>query len=375
MVIEKVTLAGVEPRRFTASLCPIRDALSSLRLETPRMKYTPVGVDIAKHLIQVHFINEYTGEVVDKQLRSKDFLTFFSNREPCLIGMEACGGSQHWARELEKQGHKVRLMQGRFVKAFVMGNKNDVMDARAIWMAVQQPGKAIAVKTEEQQSVLVLHRSRRQLVKFRTAQINALHGTLLEFGETIHKGRSAMDKELPAALERMRIKLPPYLIAVLENQYNRLNELDSLIDNLEKQLISVARQNETCKRLMEIPGVGPLTATAAVATMGEAAAFKSGREFAAYIGLVPKQTGSGGKVRLLGMSKRGDTYLRTLFIHGARAASLVAKEPGPWITELKKRRPTGVAIVAMANKLARIVWAIAAHDRKYDKNHVSIRPY
>lgn len=157
------------------------------------MKYTPVGVDIAKHLIQVHFTNEHTGEVVDKQLRSKDFLTFFSNREPCLIGMEACGGSQHWARELAKPGHRVRLLQARFVKAFVMGNKNDVMDARAIWMAVQQPGKEIAVKTEEQQSVLVLHRSRRQLVKFRTAQINALHGTLLEFGETIHKGRAAMD--------------------------------------------------------------------------------------------------------------------------------------------------------------------------------------
>lgn len=186
-------------------------------------------------------------------------------------------------------------MQGRFVKAFVMGNKNDVMDARAIWMAVQQPGRERAVKTEEQQSVLVLHRSRRQLVKFRTAQINALHGTLLEFGETIHKGRAAMDRELPAALERLKTKLPPYLTNVLEDQYNRLSELDTLIDGLEKQLISVARQNETCKRLMEIPGVGPLIATAAVATMGEASAFKSGREFAAYVGLVPKQTGSGGE--------------------------------------------------------------------------------
>ncbi|ABB66568.1 transposase [Escherichia coli] len=256
-----------------------------------------------------------------------------------------------------------------------MGNKNDVMDARAIWMAVQQPGKEIAVKTEEQQSVLVLHRTRMQLVKFRTAQINALHGTLLEFGETIHKGRAAMEREFPEALERMKERLPPYLIMVLENQYNRLNELDSLIEDIEKQLTSVARQNETCKRLLDIPGVGPLIATAAVATMGEASAFKSGREFAAYVGLVPKQTGSGGKVRLLGISKRGDTYLRTLFIHGARAVALVAKEPGPWITELKKRRPASVAIVAMANKLARTVWAITAHDRKYDRNHVSIRPY
>ncbi|MDE9537221.1 IS110 family transposase [Xenorhabdus bovienii] len=338
------------------------------------MKYTPVGVDIAKHLIQLHFINEHTGEVVDKQVRSQDFLTFFSNREPCLIGMEACGGSQHWARELTKQGHKVRLMQARFVKAFLMGNKNDVMDARAIWMAVQQPGKAIAVKTEEQQSILVLHRSRRQLVKFRTAQINALHGTLLEFGETLHKGRAALDKELPAALERLKIRLPPYLITVLADQYNRLGELDSQINDIEKQLVSVARQNEACQQLLKIPGVGPLIATAAVATMGEAAAFKSGREFSAYLGLVPKQTGSGGKIRLLGISKRGDTYMRTLFIHGARAAALLTKEPLPWITELKKRRPTSVAIVAMANKLARTVWAIAAHQREYDKAHVSVRP-
>lgn len=173
----------------------------------------------------------------------------------------------------------------------------------------------------------------------------------------------------------MKTKLPPYLITLLEDQFNRLGELDSLIDGLEKQLTSVARQSEICKRLMAIPGVGPLIATAAVATMGEASAFKSGREFSSYIGLVPRQTGSGGKVRLLGISKRGDTYLRTLLIHGARAASLVAKEPGQWITEIKKRRPAGVAIVAMANKLARTVWAIAAHNRQYDKNHVSIRPY
>uniref|UniRef100_UPI0010CC0FF8 IS110 family transposase n=1 Tax=Escherichia coli TaxID=562 RepID=UPI0010CC0FF8 len=206
-------------------------------------------------------------------------------------------------------------------------------------------------------------------------QINALHGTLLEFGESIHKGRAAKEREFPEALERMKERLPPYLITVLEDQYNRLSEMDSLIDDIEKQLTSVARQNETCKRLLDIPCIGPLIATAAVATMGEASAFKSGREFAAYVGLVPRQTGSGGKIRLLGISKRGDPYLRTLFIHGARAAALLTREPGPWITELKKCRPASVAIVAMANKLARTVWAIAAHGRKYDKNHVSIRPY
>lgn len=170
-----------------------------------------------------------------------------------------------------------------------MGNKNDVMDARAIWMAVQQSCKEIAVKTEEQKSFLVLHRTRMQLVKFRTAQINSLHGGVLEFGETIHKGRAAMDREFPEALERLKERLPPYVISVLENQFNRLNELDLQIDDIEKQLTSVARQNEACRRLLDIPGVGPPIATAALAIMGEASVFKSGREFAAYVGLVPRQ--------------------------------------------------------------------------------------
>jgi transposase len=339
------------------------------------MKYTPVGVDIAKHLMQVHFIDEHTGEVIDKQIKRDNFLEFFSNREPCLLGMEACGGSQYWARELKKLGHTVRLLQGRFVKAFVMGNKNDVMDARAIWMAVQQPGKTIAVKSEEQQAVLSLHKIRRQLVKFRTAQINAIHGLLLEFGETVHKGRAALDKAMPDVIERLDEKLPAFLINQIQDQYQRLSDLDAQIDGIEKQLAAWAKQNEACQRIIKIPGIGPLIAMAAIATMGDAGAFRSGREFAAYIGLVPKQTGSGGKVRLLGISKRGDIYLRTLFIHGARSASLVAKEPGQWITELKKRRPTSVAIVAMANKLARMVWAITAHARSYQKDYVSVRPY
>lgn len=339
------------------------------------MKYTPVGIDIAKHLMQVHFIDEHTGEVVDKQIKRDALLEYFSNRELCLIGMEACGGSQYWARELEKLGHTVRLLQGKFVKAFVMGNKNDVMDARAIWMAVQQPAKAVAVKSEEQQAVLSLHKMRRQLVKFRTAQINAIHGLLLEFGETIHKGRASLDKAMPEVLERMREKLPPFLIYQIEDQYRRLSDLDTQIEGIEKQLAAWAKQNEACQRIMKIPGVGPLVATAAVATMGDVGTFRSGREFAAYLGLVPKQSGTGGKVRLLGISKRGDAYLRTLFIHGARAAALVAKEPNPWITELLKRRPNSVAVVAMANKIARTVWALVAHDRTYEKNHVSVRPF
>ena len=338
------------------------------------MKYTPVGVDIAKHLMQVHYVDSHTGELIDKKIKRDMFLRFFSNREPCLIGMEACGGSQFWARELTKQGHKVHLMQGRFVKAFVMGNKNDVMDARAIWMAVQQPGKGVPVKSAEQQSVLALHKMRQQLVKFRTAQINALHGILLEFGETMSKGRSALDKSIPEALDRLKQSLPPFFIDQMADQHRRLKDLDEQINGIEKQLAAWARQNEDCQRIMQIPGVGVLGATAALATLGDVGAFRSGREFAAYIGLVPKQTGTGGKVKLLGISKRGDKYLRMLFIHGARSAALLSKEPGPWITELIKRRPVNVAVVAMANKIARTIWALITYKRTYDKGYTSVMP-
>ncbi|MDE9555320.1 IS110 family transposase [Xenorhabdus bovienii] len=339
------------------------------------MKYTPVGVDIAKYLMQIHFIDEYTDEIIDKQLRRRDFLTFFSNREPCLMGMEACGGAHYWARELRKLGHEVRLLRAKFVKAFRLGNKNDVMNARAIWMAVQQPGKSVAIKNEEQQTLLSVHRMRNQLVKFRTAQINALHGLLLEFGETVHKGRASLDKAMPEVLERLRIKLAPFLSRLIEEQYYRLSKLDEEIEYLEKQLTEWAKQNADCQRIMKIPGVGVLIATAAIATMGEPAAFRSGREFSAYLGLVPRQTGTGGRIKLLGISKRGDTYLRTLFIHGARVATLCTKKPSPWVSELKKRRPVSVAIVGMANKLARTVWARVAHQREYQKDYVSVRPY
>lgn len=339
------------------------------------MNYIPVGVDIAKHVMQVHMIDQHSGEIIDRQVKRAVFLEFFANREPCLIGMEACGGSQYWARELERLGHKVRLLQARFVKAFVMGNKNDVMDARAIWMAVQQPSKEIAVKSEEQQAIISLHRMRSQLVRFRTAQINALHGLLLEFGETVRKGRAALDKAMPDVLERLNKKLPPFLIYHIEDQYHRLSDIDEQIDGIEKQLAAWAKQNPSCQRIMQIPGIGPLIATAAIATMGTPGTFRSGREFAAYIGLVPKQIGTGGKVKLLGISKRGDTYMRTLFVHGARAATLLTKEPSQWVTDLRSRRPINVVIVAMANKLARTVWAISAHNRIYEKNHVSVRPF
>jgi transposase len=338
------------------------------------MQLTPVGIDIAKSVFQVHHVDMETGEIVNKAIKRAGFLEYFANRAPCLIGMEACGGAQHWARELTKLGHQVKLMPTRLVKAFNIGNKNDAADAKAIWLAVQQPCKAMAVKTEEQQAVLAMHRLRQQLVKIRTMQVNALRGLLTEYGEVMGKSRAALDKGIPVALEKLAERLPAMLIDSLREQWNGLAKLDEQIATIERRLKTWMKQDKACKAIAEIPGIGLLTATAAVATMGNAKAFRSGREFAAYIGLVPKQSGSGGKVNLLGISKRGDTYLRTLLIHGARSVLTHAKDPGPWVDQIRKRRPPNVVVVALANKMARTIWAILAHERQYDKNYVSVKP-
>jgi len=338
------------------------------------MNRIAVGVDIAKRVFQLHWVQPATGEIVALQLKREKFLEHFANRSSCVIGMEACGGSQHWARSLQKLGHEVKLLSARMVKPFVGGNKNDAADARGIWTAMQQPGiKVVAVKSEQQQGVLALHRMRQQLVKFRTAQINGLRGLLTEYGEVMPQGRAGIKKDIPAALERIAERLPAVLIDTLREQYARLGELDQQILQIERRLRQWHHQDVDSQRIAEIPGVGLLSATAAVAMMGDAKAFKSGREFAAWLGLVPRQSGTGGRVRLLGISKRGDTYLRTLLIHGARAVLTHSKSPPEWLTELVKRRPQNVAVVAMANKMARTIWALTAHERTYQKGYVSQR--
>lgn len=271
-------------------------------------------------------------------------------------------------------GHEVRLMPAEFVKAFNIRNKNDAADARAIWLAVQQPGKPVAVKTEMQQAMLALHRMREQLVKFRTMQINALRGLLTEYGEVMSKGRAALNREIPAVLGRIAERLPAALVDTLREQWNGLTKLDEQIAGIERRMREWVKEDRAVKAISEIPGVGLLSATAAVAMMGDAKAFTSGREFAAWAGLVPKQTGSGGKVNLLGISKRGDTYLRTLLIHGARSVLTHAKEPSPWIEQIRKRRPYNVVVTALANKMARTIWAVLAHDRPYQREFVSAKP-
>ncbi|AOJ64666.1 transposase (plasmid) [Burkholderia ubonensis] len=338
------------------------------------MNSMAVGVDIAKQVFQVHYVDRETGEIVNRQIKRAKFLEHFANRAPCLIGMEACGGAHHWARELTKLGHEVRLMPAAFVKAFNIRNKNDAADARAIWLAVQQPGKPVAVKTEMQQAMLALHRMREQLVKFRTMQVNGLRGLPTEYGEVMSKGRAALDKEIPAALGRIPASLPAALIDTLREQWNGLARLDEQIAEIERRMREWKQQDRAVKAISEIPGVGLLTATAAVAMMGDPKAFRSGREFAAWAGLVPKQTGSGGKVNLHGISRRGDTYLRTLLIHGARSVLTHTKEPGRWVEQMKQRRPMNVVIVALANKMARMIWAVLAHERPYRNDYVSVKP-
>ncbi|AJC21064.1 IS110 family transposase [Pandoraea pulmonicola] len=338
------------------------------------MNSMAVGVDIAKQVFQVHYVDQHTGEIVNKPIKRAKFLEHFANRAPSLIGMEACGGAHHWARQLAKMGHEVRLMPAEFVKAFNIRNKNDAADARAIWLAVQQPSKPVAVKTEMQQAMLALHRMREQLVKFRTMQMNGLRGLLTEYGEVMSRGRAKLDQEIAIALGRLAERLPGALIDTLREQWSGLARLDEQIAEIERRMLEWKKEDKAVKAISEIPGVGLLTATAAVAMMGDAKAFRSGREFAAWAGLVPKQTGSGGKVNLHGISKRGDTYLRTLLIHGARSVLSHAKEPGPWVEQMKKRRPANVVIVALANKTARTIWAVLAHDRPYRKDYVSVKP-
>ena len=266
------------------------------------MTHTIVGVDIAKNVMQVHWVDQETGEIVNRPVKRAAFLEYFANRNACLIGMESCSGSQHWARRLIEMGHQVKLMPAKFVKTFNIRNKNDAADARAIWMATQMTSKAVAVKTEAQQAVLALHRMRQQLVKFRTMQINSLRGLLSEYGEVMGVGRTALDKAVAGVLERLAGRLPAILIDTLREQWKGLDDLDRQIGQIERRLREWMKDDQAAKAIAVIPGVGLLTATAAVATMGHAKAFKSGREFAAWLGLVPGQTGSGGKVELLGIS-------------------------------------------------------------------------
>jgi len=336
------------------------------------MQGTIFGLDLAKRIFQLHWIDAQTGEICRRQLRRGQLVEFFANRAPGVIAMEACGGAHYWGRKLTEMGHEVRLIAAQRVRPFVQGNKNDAADAQGIWEAMQRPKmKFVALKSEAQQAILSLHRMREQLAKMRTMQVNQLRGLLAEFGADLPQGRQRGMERIPAELERLAERLPAMVIEALRDQVARIASLDTDIAGIEEKLTLWMRENKAAKMLMAIPGVGLLTATAAVATIGDTAVFKNGREFAAFVGLVPRQHGTGGKVKLLGISKRGDVYLRTLLIHGARTVITHAKQREPWLEKLLARRPLNVAVVALANKMARTIWALLFHDRTYLRGYAA----
>lgn len=339
------------------------------------MKITTVGIDLAKDVFQLHGVDVSGKVVLRRQLKRKDMIEFFTRLEPCLIGMEACGSAHHWARELVELGHKVKLMAPQFVKPYVKTNKHDMADAEAICEAVTRPNmRFVPVKTIEQQAILALHTVRQSLVRDRTAHANQIRGLLAEVGLVVPKGIHQLHLLVPTLLDQALDKLPGGFCRMIEDLLQHLKELTNRVDEYERQIHQLHRANPVSRRLEDIPGVGPLTASALAASVGDATNFKNGRQLAAWLGLVPKQHSTGGKANLLGISKRGNCYLRTLLIHGARAVVRHAEkrpERYGWLTSLMGRCHKNVAAVALANKNARIVWALLAHEQKFRSDYVA----
>ena len=335
------------------------------------MNVTTIGIDLAKSVFQVHGVDKDGKTVFQKRLRRSKVLEFFVQLPPCLIGMEACSSAHYWARKLREQDHEVKLMAPQFVKPYVKANKTDAADAEAICEAVTRPTmRFVPIKSVDQHGVLSLHRARSGFVKSRTAQANQIRGLLGEFGIVLPQGISHVAGRLPDIIEDADNELPIVFRELLLRLRSHLLELNRQIQELENQIDAWHKNNEDSQRLANIPGVGVLTASALVASIGDARCFKNGRELAAWLGLVPRQHSSGGKPLLLGISKRGDAYLRTLMVHGARSAVRVAANKqtptDSWTNGLSTRRHMNVVSVARANKNARIVWALLAHNRDYD---------
>tara|TARA_R110000822_G_scaffold129436_1_gene265588 strand:+ start:36 stop:1067 length:1032 start_codon:yes stop_codon:yes gene_type:complete len=333
-------------------------------------KITTVGLDLAKSVFQVHGADQDGRPIVRKKLRRAQVILFFADLPPCLIGMEACASGHYWARELQSLGHEVRLIPPQYVKPFVKTNKNDAVDAEAICEALLRPTmRFAAVKSAEQQSVLMLHRARELLVRQRTMLINALRGHCGEFGLVAAQGASKVAELIEVIENPEDERLPALAREALGSLVEQLRVVQAQILGLEKKLLVWHRANEASRRLETIPGVGVITATALVATIGDASQFHSGRQLAAWLGLVPRQHSSGGKERLGRISKRGDGYIRRLLVHGARADlrwSRHRKEQRSlWQESLLARRPTNVVLVAMANKTARVVWAMLSRGEAF----------
>jgi transposase len=335
------------------------------------MDVITIGVDLAKNVFQVHGVDA-AGEVVfRKQLRRRQVLPFFKKQAPCLVGMEACATAHHWAREIAALGHEVRLMPPRYVKPYVKRNKNDMADAEAICEAVTRPTmRFVGIKTPEQQSVLMLHRTRALLVRQRTMLVNAIRAHMAEFGIVVRVGLPQVKELLAAIADETDDRLPPLARACLNGFASQLVSLDLEITAAGQRIHAWHRASEISRRLETIPGIGPITATALAASITDPSVFKSGRELAAWIGLVPRQSSTGGKERLGRISKQGDPYLRWLLVAGAMAVIRQASRRGtanPWLARLIASKPTKVVAVALANKIARVAWALMRDGGTYQR--------
>jgi transposase len=334
------------------------------------MKLHTIGIDLGKSVFHLVGLNLRGEVVVRKKFSRRQLLQFTANLQVDLIGMEACGGAHFLGRALREQGHEVRLMPAQYVKPYVKTNKNDFIDAEAIAEAVARPTmRFVPIKTDEQLDMQSLHRVRERWVMRRTAIVNQIRGLLLERGITLPKGRHHVDAALPGILEDADAKLSGALRTLLEQLKLEMDQMATRIDQADALLNKTAHENDACQRLVAIPGIGPVTATALIAAIGNGAAFRKGRDFAAWMGVTPREHSTGGKQKLLGISKRGNSYLRRLFIQGARAVLQQRTKQNAglsaWLAQLTGRAHANVAAVALANKLARIAWAVLAKDQPY----------
>ena len=332
------------------------------------MQITTIGLDLAKHWFQVHGVDAAGKVVVKRRLRRAEVVEFFKTLEPCLVGIEACATAHHWARELIALGHEVKLMPPAYVKAYVKRNKNDAADAAAICEAVKRPSmRFVPVKTIEQQSALLMHRARDLLIRQRTMLVNALRGHMAEFGLVEAQGLHKVAALITIVMDESDRRIPDMARQALKMITDQISDLQTRISALETQVLAWHKNNPVSQRLATIPGVGPIIATAIAATVADAGVFRSGREFAAWLGLVPRQNSTGGKARLGGISKRGNSYLRRLLVNSAHTVLLCSKaaKADPWIISLRGRKPRLVVAVALANKTARVAWAIMSRQDTY----------